>query len=72
MEIKQKAIEKLERRMHNIEDFIARKGVGSGYLERAKKMQRNVNLAIFVGSVITVAGLTIWALTRSSHSDEEE
>ena len=65
MDIKRKAKEELETRVQNLENFIADNGLGSSYVARAKRVQRNVNLTIAVGSVITIAGITVWALNRS-------
>jgi len=69
MDIKQKAKDELETRVQKIEDYIAEKGLGSTYLSRAKKIQRNLNLAIAVGSLITVAGITLWALSKNEEED---
>jgi len=62
MDITKQAKEQLEKRVKDLEDFIANKGVGAAQLAKAKRIQRNVNLAIFVGSFITIAGITVWAL----------
>lgn len=70
MDIKEKARTELETRVRKVENLIAERGLGSSYLSRAKRVQRNVNLGIFVGGVIAIAGLTIWAL--SSNSSEED
>lgn len=70
MDIQNKAKAELENRIQKIEHLIAEKGVGSSYLHRAKKTQRNINLAIFVGGIITIAGLTAWAMS-SSESEED-
>ncbi len=65
MDITKKAKEEIENRLGNIENFIASKGVGSGYLNRAKKVQRNINLALVLGGAITVIGITAWILSSS-------
>ncbi len=72
MDIKERAKETkeriesgFERRLRKVEDLIAERGVGSSQLSRARTIQRNVNLAIAVGCVITVAGITVWALSGS-------
>ncbi|MCB0581225.1 MAG: hypothetical protein KDD10_18180 [Phaeodactylibacter sp.] len=69
MDIKKKAKAELESRVRKVENLIAEKGVGSSYLSRAKRVQRNINLAIAVGGIITIAGLAAWALNRR---DEDE
>ncbi|GAB3339474.1 hypothetical protein GCM10027429_25920 [Marivirga atlantica] len=70
MDLTKKAKDELEHRVTQLEDFIASKGIGSSYLNRAKKVQRNVNVALVVGGVITLTGLAIWAF--SSHEDDED
>lgn len=70
MDIKEKAKAELETRVQKIENFIAERGVGSSYLSRAKRVQRNVNLAIAVGSIITIAGITFWAFSGSRTEEE--
>lgn len=62
MDIAKKAKENLEQRIHDIESFINDRGLGSGYLNKAKKAQRNVNIALVAVGAITIIGLTAWAL----------
>ena len=69
MDITKKAKEELESRMQKVEKFIAEKGVGSSYLEQAKRVQRNINLGILVASVITLAGITVWVINRMEDED---
>jgi hypothetical protein len=56
--------EEFDARVKRLESFIEDKGFGSKQLKKAKRVQRNVNAVIFLGSLITVAGITIWALNR--------
>jgi len=70
MEISKIAKEEMENRIQKIEDFIARKGVGSSYLNRAKKIQRNVNLAIVLGSAITITGIAVWLMNRTDEGEK--
>ncbi|CAD5259440.1 MULTISPECIES: hypothetical protein [unclassified Imperialibacter] len=65
MDIAAKAKEEIESRLKKIESFIEEKGLGSSYLTKARRTQRNVNLAIAVGTLITVAGISIWLLSSS-------
>ena len=69
MDINEKVKTELEGRVKKIEDFIAYRGLGSKQLDKARRAQRNINLAVFVGSLVTIAGITVWAL--SSNSEEE-
>lgn len=69
MDIKKKAKAELESRVRKVENLIAEKGVGSSYLSRAKRVQRNINLAIFVGGIAAIAGLTAWALSRNNEEE---
>mgnify|MGYP003563467808 CR=1 FL=1 len=68
MDITKQAKEQLEKRIKTIEEFIAKKGVGSAQLAKAKKVQRNVNLALVLGSFMALAGITVWVL---SNMDED-
>ena len=68
MDITKQAKEQLEKRVKKLEEFIANKGVGSAQLAKARRIQRNINLAIVVGSFITLAGITLWVL----HNMEED
>lgn len=52
----------LEKRIKKIEDLIADKGLGSSKLTKARKTQRNVNFAVFLGGLFTVAGFLAWLL----------
>ncbi|MCC5930761.1 MAG: hypothetical protein JJU28_16070 [Cyclobacteriaceae bacterium] len=56
--------EEFEARVKRLESFIEDKGLGSKQLKKAKKLQRSLNGIIFLGSILTVAGITIWALNR--------
>ncbi len=64
MDITKQAKEQLEKRIKKVEDFIASKGVGSAQLAKARRVQRNINLAIILGSFITLAGITVWVLNN--------
>lgn len=67
MEFNTKIKEELEGRIKGLEDLIAEKGIGSKQLNKAKKVQRDGNIALFVGGLITAAGLAIWAMNRNSN-----
>jgi len=66
MEFNEKIKGELEGRIKVLEDFIAEKGIGSKQLSKAKKVQRDGNIALFVGGLVTIAGLAIWAIKRNS------
>jgi len=70
MDISKQAKEQLEKRVKKLEEFIANKGVGSAQLAKARRIQRNINLAIVLGSFITLAGITVWVL-HNMEDDEE-
>ncbi|MDX1681190.1 MAG: hypothetical protein R3242_10720 [Akkermansiaceae bacterium] len=69
---KQKISDTLEDRLDRVEDFISRRGIGSSQLRKAKKVQRNINLAIAAGSLITVAGIAVWALSSTGDEDDDQ
>ncbi|EKB49102.1 hypothetical protein [Cecembia lonarensis] len=68
MDLTKKAKEELEERLEKIENFIAKKGLGSTYLQKAQKTQRDINLLLALGGVLTIAGLVLWMKVRN---DEE-
>jgi hypothetical protein len=70
MDIKQKTKEELEKRIQKIESFIAEKGIGSSYLARAKRIQRNINLVLAFGAVTTLVGLVAWVLYQGGEEEE--
>jgi len=66
MNLKDKTREELEERIEELEDLIHDKGVGSAYLKRAERVQRDLNVALMLGAAATVFGLTAWAVYKSS------
>ena len=56
--------EEFDARVKRLESFIEDKGFGSRQLKKARKVQKSVNAAIFLGSLITLAGIAIWAMNR--------
>jgi len=66
MEFTKKIKEELEGKINKLENFIAKNGVGSKQLKKAKKVHRDSNIALVVGGLLTVAGLAIWAINRNS------
>mgnify|MGYP006289586321 CR=1 FL=1 len=68
MDISKQAKLTLEKRVKNIEELIANKGIGSAQLAKARRIQRNVNLAVLAGGVVAIAGFTAWLL----HNTDED
>lgn len=66
METNKNIKEELENRIKQLENLIAEKGIGASALSKAKKAQRNVNLTVFFGSLITVAGVMLWILSNDN------
>jgi len=58
---KEKTAHEIEKRLNKLEDIIAENGLGSDYLSRAERIQRDINIALFAGSVGLVAGIGVWA-----------
>lgn len=56
--------QEFEERFKKLENFIEEKGIGSKQLNKARDVQKKTNAAIFLGSVITLAGIAIWALNK--------
>ncbi|WP_291779487.1 hypothetical protein [Cecembia sp.] len=66
MDLTKKAKEELEERLEKIENFIAKNGLGSTYLQKAQKTQRDINLLLALGGVLTIAGLVLWMKVRNN------
>ena len=64
MDLKDKTRRELERKIQQLEDKIHDKGVGSDYLKRAERVQRDVNLALILGAATAVLGLTAWTVYK--------
>lgn len=64
MSLKDKTREELENRIRELEDVIARKGVGSKYLQKAERIQRDLNLALILGTATAVLGATAWSIYK--------
>lgn len=64
MILKNKTKKELEQRVENLENIIARKGLGSGYLKKAERIQRDLNLALLLGSTAVFLGITTWMLYK--------
>ncbi len=64
MKATEKTRKELEKRVEKLERLIAKKGIGSDYLGKAERVQRNLNIALFVGTTAVVAGIVIWSASR--------
>ncbi|MCH2449032.1 MAG: hypothetical protein MK198_02685 [Gracilimonas sp.] len=64
MNLKKKTQEELQNKIKEIEDLIAEKGVGSDYLSKAERVQRDLNLALILGGTAAVLGATAWAIYK--------
>ncbi|MEP1150490.1 MAG: hypothetical protein ABJH08_02075 [Balneola sp.] len=62
MSLKEKTLNEVEHRIEKIERAIAKNGVGSSYLSKAERIQRDVNIGLMLGGVALIAGATAWAL----------
>lgn len=66
MSLKEKTIQEVEHRIEQIERSIAKNGVGSSYLSKAERVQRDVNIGLALGGLALIAGVTAWALISGS------
>ncbi|MEX0662651.1 MAG: hypothetical protein WEA58_14190 [Balneolaceae bacterium] len=64
MSLKKRTRDELENQIEELEDLIAQKGVGSDYLSKAERMQRDLNLALILGGIASVLGITAWSLYK--------
>lgn len=66
MSLKNKTKKELQSRIEDLERTIAKKGIGSDYLSKAERIQRDVNLALILGGAATLIGVTAWTLFKST------
>lgn len=64
MSLKKKTQKELQEKIEEIENLIAEKGVGSDYLSRAERVQRDLNLALILGGTAAVLGATALAIYK--------
>lgn len=64
MDFKNKTRAELQDKIKKLENIIETRGVGSQKLERAKRVQRDLNLAIILGGVTIALGVTAWSLYK--------
>jgi len=64
MALKEKTRKELEEKVEQLENLIAKKGIGSDYLSRAERVQRDINLALILGTTTAVLGITAWTIYR--------
>ncbi|MDZ7807542.1 MAG: hypothetical protein U5K71_10550 [Gracilimonas sp.] len=64
MSLKNKTQKELEAKIEEIEKLIHKKGVGSDYLSRAERIQRDINLALILGGTAAIIGVTAWSLFK--------
>ncbi|MEX0722631.1 MAG: hypothetical protein WD357_00465 [Gracilimonas sp.] len=64
MSLKNKPQKELEAKIAEIENLIAKKGVGSDYLSKAERVQRDLNLALVLGGAAAVIGVTAWSIFK--------
>jgi hypothetical protein len=56
--------EEFEDRVKKLENYIEEKGLGSRQLYKAKKVQRTMNTIVFLGGLLTIAGIAIWQIGK--------
>lgn len=62
--MKERTVKELEKRVEQLEDIISQKGIGADYVQKAQRVQRDVNIGLMLGTV-AAAGIAAWILLRS-------
>lgn len=68
MSLKEKTIQEVENRIEKIERSIAKNGIGSSYLSKAERVQRDLNIGLAIGGIAVIAGVTVWALLSTKEA----
>ena len=66
MDIKEKALDTIEERIDTIETAIRQKGIGSGYLSKAEKIQRDLNIGVVLGGATMLLGFGAWMAYKNN------
>ncbi|SMO76322.1 hypothetical protein [Gracilimonas mengyeensis] len=64
MDLKNKTRKELETKIEDLERLINKKGIGSGYLSRAERLQRDLNLAVILGGSAALLGAAAWTIYK--------
>lgn len=64
MKLKEKTRKELEDKVEKLENLIARKGIGSDYLGKAERIQRDLNIAVILGTTTLILGITALAVYK--------
>jgi hypothetical protein len=64
MNLRKKSRQELEEKIDQLERLIAKKGIGSEYLSKVERVQRDVNLALILGGVTVLLGATAWTIYK--------
>ena len=68
MNITEKTVEELQKRLDKVDDLIAKKGLGSSYLNKAKKIQRRINLSLLGAGALAVTAIIFWTMNSNDDS----
>jgi hypothetical protein len=60
----EQTVAELKKRVDKVDDLIAKKGVGSNYLKRAKKIQRRLNLSLVGIGAFAATALIFWTMNQ--------
>lgn len=66
MDIAEKTRREIDKNVDKLENLIAQNGIGADYLQKAERVQRNLNLALLTGSMAVLLGLTAWTVYHYS------
>lgn len=66
MSIKEKTLQELESKIEEIEGVIHEKGIGSSYLSKAERIQRDVNLGLILGGATALLGVGAWMMLKDN------
>lgn len=65
MSLKEKTKDELVNRINELENVIKTKGIGSDYVQKAEKIQRDVNLGLLIGGATALLGFTAYSILKS-------
>ncbi|GAA5030296.1 hypothetical protein GCM10011506_19350 [Marivirga lumbricoides] len=68
MKLTEKLKHEFEDKVNGLGDLINKRGLGSGYVTKAKKAQRNANIALLAIGALAVVGIVTW-ISKNNHDE---
>jgi len=65
-----KTKKELNAKIEELESFITKKGIGSGYISKIERIQRRINIFFLLSAVTAVVGLLTWLTLKDGEETD--